>query len=96
MDGLSKSEEKVMEKIGDLTNVVFIGGSAGDDCKFEKTYVHVNGEVHSHAAVLALLKPNVPFDFVKTQSFVSTDIKLEATKVDEKNRIVHEFNFICY
>ena len=34
VDGLSGSEEKLIDKIGDLTNVTFIGGSAGDDLKF--------------------------------------------------------------
>ena len=33
IDGLSGAEEKVIDKIGDLTNVIFIGGSAGDDLK---------------------------------------------------------------
>ncbi|HNQ34354.1 MAG TPA: FIST N-terminal domain-containing protein [Methanoculleus sp.] len=29
IDGLSGSEERVMDRLGDLTNVTFIGGSAG-------------------------------------------------------------------
>jgi len=31
IDGLSGQEEKINERIGDLTNVTAIGGSAGDD-----------------------------------------------------------------
>lgn len=33
-DGLSGAEEQLMEKIGDRTDLFFIGGSAGDDLKF--------------------------------------------------------------
>ncbi|MDD2495504.1 MAG: FIST N-terminal domain-containing protein, partial [Tissierellia bacterium] len=40
VDGISGQEENLMEKIGMLTNVNFVGGSAGDDLKFEKTFVH--------------------------------------------------------
>lgn len=92
MDGLSMSEEKVMEKIGDWSNVIFIGGSAGDDLKFSKTYVCGNGKAYTDAAVFALLKPIVPFDIIKTQSFRMMDKKLIATKVDEAAREVIEFN----
>jgi len=39
IDGLSGKEELIMDRIGDFTNVNFIGGSAGDDLKFKETYV---------------------------------------------------------
>ena len=34
IDGLSGKEELIIDRIGDLTNITFIGGSAGDDLKF--------------------------------------------------------------
>lgn len=92
IDGLSLSEERVMDKIGDLTNVTFIGASAGDDLKFEKTYVYHNGKVYNDSVVLALLKPTKGFEIIKTQSFKALNQKLTATKVDELNRTVLEFN----
>jgi hypothetical protein len=92
IDGLSGSEEMIMDKIGDLTNNLFIGGSAGDDLKFEKTYVFANGKAYGNAAVLVLLKPKSSFDIIKTQSFKLIDKKLVATKVNEINREVIEFN----
>ncbi len=94
IDGLSRTEETIMDKIGDVTNSLFIGGCAGDDLKFDKTYVFVNGRVYSNAAVLALLKPKVAFGIIKTQSFKILDKKLIATKVNVKNREVIEFNNI--
>lgn len=92
VDGLSGAEEKLIDKIGDLTNVTFIGGSAGDDLKFEATHVFANGKSFSNAAILAVLKPGVPFTFIKTQSFCDLGKKLVVTKANEENREVIEFN----
>jgi hypothetical protein len=92
IDGLSRAEEKIMEKTGELTSVIFVGGSAGDDLKFQKTFVYANGKAYSDAAILALIKPAKGFDFIKTQSFNPSDRVFEATKVDEPNRKVLEFN----
>jgi hypothetical protein len=92
IDGMSASEEKIMDKIGDGTNCTFIGGSAGDDLKFKKTYVYANGKAYSDAALLALIKVKTGFDIVKTQSFTILDQKLVATKVDASVRKVIEFN----
>jgi hypothetical protein len=94
IDGLSGTEETIMDTVGDLTTHLFIGGSAGDDLKFDKTYLFVNGKTYSNAAVLALLKPKARFDIIKTQSFKVLDKKLVATKVNEKSREVIEFNNI--
>ena len=92
IDGLSGQEEKINERIGDLTNVSFIGGSAGDDLKFEKTHIFANGKAYSNAAVMALLKCNTEFDILKTQSFKSTNQKVVVTKADELTRTIIELN----
>ncbi len=92
IDGLSEAEEKLMWKISDLTNVNFIGASAGDDLKFKFTHVFARGQAHANAAVLALLKPTVPFDFIKTQSFSTLQKTLIPTKVRREKREVLEFN----
>jgi len=91
-DGLSGKEELIMDKIGDLTNVTFIGGSAGDDLKFENTYVYANGKSYSNAAVLVVMKPANEFSFIKTQSFCELPQKLVVTKANEFTREVFEFN----
>ncbi len=92
IDGLQGVEETVMEKIGDLTNVFFIGGSAGDDLKFDRTFVFADGEAYSDAAVLALMKLKCGYEIVKTQSFAILDKQLTVTKADTRNRKVIEFN----
>lgn len=91
-DGLSCAEEQLMERIGDLTDIFFVGASAGDDLKFKKTYVYAKGKAYTNAAVLALIKPLTAFDVIKTQSFKVSDKVLTATSVDESNRTVLEFN----
>jgi hypothetical protein len=92
VDGLSGAEERLIDKVGDLTNVTFIGGSAGDDLKFESTHIYANGKSYVDAALLALLKPGVPFTFIKTQSFCDLGKKLVVTKANEEAREVVEFN----
>lgn len=91
-DGLSGAEEALMEKLGDRTDVFFIGGSAGDDLRFHRTHVMANGEAYSNAAVLLLLELKNGFDIVKTQSFRGTGKTLVATQVDEPRRLVLEFD----
>lgn len=91
-DGLSGAEEKLMDRIGELSNIFFIGGSAGDDLKFTKTWVYANGKAYNNAVLLALLKPKVGFSFIKTQSFKPCPAKLVATRVNLEERKVIEFN----
>lgn len=92
IDGLSGAEEKVIEKIGDFTNIKVVGGSAGDDLKFERTQVFHDDLAISNGAVFCIMKPKVAFDIIKTQSFKPTEIKLTVTKTNEQKREVLEFN----
>jgi len=91
-DGLSGAEESMMERIGDLTNIPVIGGSAGDDLGFTTTYVYLNGKAFTKTAVFAILEPSTTFDIIKTQSFCSLGKKITPTKVDPATRKVLEFN----
>jgi hypothetical protein len=92
VDGMCGREERLMDAIGDRTNVLFIGGSAGDDLKFQSTHVYANGKSYSDAAVLALLKPAAPFELVKTQSVRELGVELIVTKAKEAQREIIEFN----
>lgn len=92
IDGLCVQEERINERIGDLTNITFIGGSAGDDLAFQKTFIYANGLTYSDAAVLAVIKSKVKFAVIKTQSFCSTDKKVLITKADERSRRILEIN----
>lgn len=92
IDGLSKAEERLMDQIGNVSSIQFIGGSAGDDLAFEETLVSANGKAYNNAAILAVIKPVKGFDIIKTQSFKQMPVELEATKVQEADRKVIEFN----
>lgn len=92
LDGLARAEERVLDTLGNLTNIIFVGASAGDDMQFKQTWVYAGGQAYTRAAVLVLLKPASRFDFIKTQSFHVLEQKLTATKVDEAAREVIEFN----
>ena len=92
IDGLSGAEENLMNILGDLTDIIFVGGSAGDDLKFKETFVFDGNEAFKNGAVIAIVKSKVKFGFIKTQSFKITGKTLLPTKVDEKTREVLEFN----
>lgn len=94
VDGLCRREEALMDRIGDLTMVNFIGGSAGDDLQFRQTQVYANARSYTNAAILALVQPSIPFTFVKTQSFVPLEKKLLVTEANEEAREVISFNGI--
>jgi len=92
VDGLSGAEEDLMRALGNSSNVLFVGGSAGDNAVFDTTFVIADGEAATDAAVLVLMKPNAAFDVIKTQSFIATGTTLLATDVDEAAREVRQFN----
>ena len=92
IDGLSGCEERLNDQLGNLTNVPFIGGSAGDNFLFQGTWLLVNGKAYTNAALLLLMEPTNGFITLKTQSFTITDKKLIPTKVVESRRLVIEFN----
>ena len=92
VDGLSRAEERLMERIGDASDIFFVGGSAADDEKLECTHVLADGESYTDAAVLVILRLKRGFEIVKTQSFKPGGKTLVATKVDEPRRKVIEFD----
>jgi len=92
IDGLRGCEERLNDQVGNLTNVPFVGGSAGDDHKYECTWLLVDGKAYTDAAILLLMEPTNGYAILKTQSFELTDKKLIPSKVDESQRIVGEFN----
>jgi hypothetical protein len=92
VDGLSGAEERLMEKIGDCSDLLFVGGAAGDDLKFDKTYVCSGGKAYTNAAVVIVLRLKNGFEILKTQSFVLSGRRLTATRVNEEQRKVLEFD----
>ncbi|MDS0526262.1 FIST C-terminal domain-containing protein [Clostridium sp. SHJSY1] len=94
IDGISKNQEEIMDKIGNRTNIFFVGGTAGDDNKHIRTHVCANGKAYTGATILLMLKINddAEFNIIKTQSFKNLGNTLIANKVNEATREVIEFN----
>ncbi|MDD5029675.1 MAG: FIST N-terminal domain-containing protein [Rhodoferax sp.] len=93
IDGLSIREEPVVQTLqAALGNIALCGGSAGDDCKFERTWVFHDGAFHADSAVLVLIQTPLPFKIFKTQHFVSEGERLVVTEADVARRIVTEIN----
>lgn len=82
--------EAVAERAGEMMNLFFTGGFAGDDYKFDgSSAVFYQGKAYCHGAVaLALWKPANGFEIVKTQAVELTDKQLLITEADEKARII--------
>lgn len=93
IDGLTGAEEAVTaELFAALRGVPLFGGSAGDDLRFERTSVMVNGEVRSGAAALCVIETQIPFRVFREQHITPTDTRLVITGADATRRIVTEIN----
>lgn len=93
IDGLSFAEEAVISAIHwGLDDIPLVGGSAGDDLKFETTELLSNGCADNDCAVVILISTSVPFHVFKTENFLPTDKKLVVTAAEPDKRLVHEFN----
>ncbi|PBC03962.1 hypothetical protein CK220_12660 [Mesorhizobium sp. WSM3860] len=93
IDGLSYAEEAVTSAIHwGLDDIPLIGGSAGDDLKFETTSLISNGKVGCDSAIIVLIATEIPFHVFKTDNFIPTEQKLVVTASDPDHRIVREFN----
>jgi hypothetical protein len=93
IDGLSIREEPVARTIQNvLGDMAMIGGSAGDDLKFERTQVFHDGAFHIDSAVLALVTTELPFTAFKSQHFQTEEERLIVTEADSEHRVVKEIN----
>ena len=93
VDGLSLAEEHLAAALyRELGDVPIIGGSAGDDLKFDKTYVFGDGNFHTGKAVFATFRTHKEFATIKFQHFQPSDSILIVTDSDPANRVVREIN----
>jgi hypothetical protein len=93
VDGLSRREEAVISSIASaLDDIPVVGGSAGDQLRFEKTWIICNGKAHQDAAVLLLISTALPFRTFKCDQFEATKIKLVVTEADLDQRCAKELN----
>lgn len=91
-NALLNAEEEIMETIGSLTNVFFVGGSAADNLSFSENYTYVNGEFFTDATVLVLMDSKLKFEIIKTQNFTSSGDKMVVTGANPDIREVYELD----
>lgn len=94
VDGLSMAEERLVANLYQQTgNVPIIGGSAGDDLRFEQSFIYDgNGKFVSDAAVFAVIETSSPLTTFKIQHFIPSDVELVITEADSEKRIIFEIN----
>jgi hypothetical protein len=93
IDGMSFAEEKITAALHwALDDIPLIGGSAGDDLKFEHTVLISNGKVSDGSAIVMLVSTAIPFSIFKTDNFIPTDAKFVVTASDPERRTVSELN----
>lgn len=93
VDGLNRAEETVNEVLGDAAPLLdVVGGSAGDDLDFRRTWVAVGDHVSDQGAALMVCQAAVRFEVVKACSFVPTGQRLRITDADAASRTVLAFD----
>jgi hypothetical protein len=93
IDGMCLREEPVMSAIyAALDDIPVVGGSAGDGLRFGTTWVFADGEAHTDAAVLILVRTTLPFRVFKCDNFEPTQTKMVVTEADVDLRVVKELN----
>ncbi len=93
IDGLSVAEEQVAASLAPVFGPVpFVGGSAGDGLRFERSFVACNGEAATDAAVVAVAHTRRPFHILHAHHFTATDDRLVITSADAPRRCVLEVN----
>lgn len=93
VDGLSMAEERLVAALYQaLDDVPIAGGSAGDDLRFDRTWVYHDGGFFTDAAVFSVFESRVAFAIVKLQHFVAGPTRLVITESDERGRVIREIN----
>lgn len=93
VDGTCGVEEYIMLGITRVARrLKIVGGSAGDDFCFNNVFLHLNHKIYHNAVILVLLKTDIPFEIVSTNSYLPGEKTLKVTKADSEKRVVYEFN----
>jgi len=91
VDGLSHAEEELTEGLtrwlGD--DLPLIGGSAGDDLRFERSGVLIDGRFVRDSATLTVVTTSAPFRPLRVQHHLAGDTILVVTDATPAERLVH-------
>ncbi|MCT4565141.1 MAG: FIST C-terminal domain-containing protein [Maledivibacter sp.] len=94
-NGMFCMEEKLLSVIYAVikdSEFKIVGGTAGDGLDFKKTFISYNGKVINNGCIVTFVKTNEPFCIKKENIFIQSGKTMTATKVDVRNRVIHELN----
>lgn len=93
---LKSCEELVLSTINSVLEdrgIPLFGGSAGDYGKAEATLISLNGTIYRNACAFVIIKNlGGKIHLYRENIYKPTPHYFTATKVDERNRIVHEYD----
>lgn len=95
INGLCNAEECILSLLYSLIGddgFKILGGSAGDDLKFDTTYASLNGEIVTDGGVIVFVKTSKRFTIVKENIFKPSGRKVTFTKVDTASRRLIEID----
>ena len=95
IDGLTASEEKVMMMMDYLlegNSFNLIGGSAGTLDEVGSSYISLDDEIVSDAALLIFIRTNKPFMIYKENIYEPTGDTYLVTHANLRNRTIYEIN----
>ena len=82
----------MLERVGQLTDVSFVGGYAGDDMKFVRTPVFWDGRCLDNAAIFVLMRPRAGFGVIKTQSVRDAGRTVTVTRIGVDDHVIMELD----
>ncbi|HMI94061.1 MAG TPA: FIST N-terminal domain-containing protein, partial [Polyangiales bacterium] len=92
-DGLSGAEEVLIASLSEhAPGIPLVGGSAGDDFRFERTFAGAHGRVASNAAAVVLLEPNAPFHPFHLHHYHAEGRDTVVTEAEPARRIVRRLD----
>ena len=95
IDGMSLKEELFVNAINRaMVGIPFVGGSAGDNFKYKRTYIFDGETFNEKIAHVMVFATTLPFQIFKTQDFVTTDKRMVITDSDPGVRRVMEIDGI--
>ncbi len=87
----AKAEEHCMDKLGNATDIIYVGGTSSEKDGYSRVYA--NGKAYTDAAILATLKTVSGYKFLKTQSAkVYSKEGYTVTKCDMKTRTMYQLD----
>lgn len=92
-DGLTQNEERVVSAMSSaLGGIPLVGGSAGDDLRFQTTGIYFNGRFRESVALLVVAETRLPFRAFTTHHLEITEQRMVVTHAEPAQRLVRGIN----